>query len=257
MYLLNFSVPWFHDTVIAVITAGLVLLSIFIPKALEEHNKISKFTARKLIHSLSGLAILITPYLYYPIISGFLALCMTIITRTSGRKSPTKLQTQLFEAISEAEENEVGYLQGPYAYCLAITVLVFIYVPFADLYYFPIISVLMMMYSDTLAAYVGKKYGSHPIHIKWVGNKRTLEGSASFFVSSLVISFGIFFSLGVYWPGISTTILNSIQIIILSFSMSFIATGLELLSPSKYDDLIVPLGTTMFITLVALALGVM
>ena len=142
IFTLNELSPWLHDLILTIITGVVIILTIFTPKYLEEQGKISKFAARKIIHSFSGLAILITPFLYYPIIAGFLGLFMTIITRTSGRKGPTKFQRELFNAIKEDEEKVVGYLQGPYAYCLAVTVVVFAFLPFSDRYYYPLASVL-------------------------------------------------------------------------------------------------------------------
>ncbi|MHA1584935.1 MAG: phosphatidate cytidylyltransferase, partial [Promethearchaeota archaeon] len=206
---------WVHDLIILVITAILVLASIFIPKMLEEHGKISKFAARKIVHSFSGLAILITPYLNYPVLAGIFALGLTILVRTSGKKSPTKIQHDLYIAISEKEEEEVGYLQGPFAYCLAITILVFGFIPFPDKYYFPIIAVLIMIFSDTAAAFFGRKYGKHNISIPFIGNKRTLEGTFAFIIISLLISFVIFFFIGDFLPG-NSYILTIEQILILS-----------------------------------------
>ena len=139
--------------IIGIVTV-FVLFVIFFPEFLEKKKKISKFVARKIVHSFSGLAIIVTPYLNYPILAGILALFLTLFTRTSGRKSPTKLQRNLFESIYEEEEIIIGYLQGPYAYCLAITLLVFIFIPFPELYYFPITAVLIMMYSRSQALYI-------------------------------------------------------------------------------------------------------
>lgn len=254
MILMLYLSFWMNDLIIGLTTAILILGTIFIPKFLEEHHKISKFTARKLIHSFSGLGVFITPYLNYPIIAGILAGIMTLITRTSGRKSPTKIQQELFEAIGEEEEETLGYLQGPYAYCLAITILVFAFLPLQKYYYFPIAAILIMMYSDTLAAFIGKKYGKHSISIKWVGNKRTIEGSLTFFVSALVISYGVFSILGLVWPG-NLMMLTKNSTLILSLIMSTTSTLLELISPSKYDDIIVPIGATIIISLSAFLLG--
>ncbi|MCF2138883.1 MAG: hypothetical protein K9W44_02350 [Candidatus Lokiarchaeota archaeon] len=235
------------DIIITFFALIYVAITILIPKMLKERNIISKYTARKLIHSFSGLAIFIAPYLKYPIIAAFIALLMTFLTRESKEKSKNKPLRELFEAISEAEELNIGYLQGPFAYCLSITILMFIFTLFPSKYYFPIASILIMMFADTSASFFGKKYGKHHINIPWVGNKRTLEGSLAFFLVALGFSFFSFFFFGQWFLG-NSDLLHLDEIVIYSISLSIISTLLELISPSKFDDLIIPLGSTLLIS---------
>ncbi|MHA1620384.1 MAG: hypothetical protein ACTSVZ_13990 [Promethearchaeota archaeon] len=244
-----------HDIWITLFTGVFVLGSIFIPKFLKERDIISKSVARTIIHSLSGLAIFIAPYLNYPVIAGTLSFIMTIFIRGSRKKSKTKPLRGLFDAISEDEELEKGYLQGPFSYCLGITILMFIFIPFADKYFFPITAILVMMFADPAAAYIGRKYGKHHISIPWVGSKRTIEGSLTFFLAALFLSFISFGFFGSIFPG-NSMVLDIGHIILFSGSLSLIATGLELLSPSKYDDLIIPLGSTLIISLLAMLLNI-
>ena len=248
---------WESDIIIMVLTGVVVFASILIPKNLKERSIISQQSARSMIHGLSGLGILVTPYLYHPILSGFLALALTFITRTSGRKSKIKVQRALYEAIKEEEELEVGYLQGPFAYTLAITVVVSIFAlpHLRDKFYFPIAAILIMMYADTFAGYIGRKYGKHHILIPWVGNKRTIEGSLAFLSLALLCSTFTFFFFGQILPGNSLELTNG-QAWLLTLVLSLSSTLLELISPSKYDDLIVPLGATLIISLVALGLQI-
>jgi dolichol kinase len=239
------------------LTGVVVFVFILVPKILKERSIISQQSARSMIHGLSGLGILVTPYLYHPILAGFFALAFTFITRTSGRKSKIKIQRALYEAIKEEEELEVGYLQGPFAYTLAITVVVSIFAlpSLRDKFYFPIAAVLIMMYADTFAGYIGRKYGKHHISIPWVGNKRTIEGSLAFFILSLLCSTFTFFFYGQILPGYSLS-LTTDQAWLLILTLSLSSTLLELVSPSKYDDLIVPLGATVIISLVAMGLQI-
>lgn len=243
-----------NDLIITLFTLVYVSLSILIPKILKERNIISKYTARKLIHSFAGLAIFIAPYLNYPVIAAFIALLMTFLTRESKEKSKAKPLKELFNAIGEAEELEVGYLQGPFAYCLSITILMFIFTLIPTKFYFPISSILIMMFADTTASFIGKKYGKHHVFVPWVGNKRTLEGSLAFFVVALGFSFLSFFFFGRWFPG-NSVILSLNEIVLYAISLSFFSTILELASPSKYDDLIIPLGSTLFLVLLAFSLN--
>ena len=252
---MGLSPEWQSDLLIMLGTVFYSLLSILIPKILKEKNKISKFVARKIVHGFSGLGILVAPYLNFPYLAFLFAALMTILVRFSTEKSKAKPLQELFNAISEDEEIKLGYLQGPYAYCLAISILVFIFMFFPDKFYIPISAILTMMYADTFAAYFGRKYGKHHISVPWVGDKRTLEGSASFFIVSLILSLFTFFFFGLLLPG-NSMILTVGHALLLSFLLSFVSTVLELLSPSKFDDIIVPLGSTLVISLIAIALKI-
>lgn len=248
------SPAWQHDLIIMAYVLLFIAISILTPKILKEKGIIAKRTARKIIHSLCGLSVFSAPYLNYPWLAGIMALLMTMVTRKSKKESTAKPLRELFDAISEDEELKVGYLQGPFAYALAITILVFIFIAFPDKYYFPISAILIMMYADTAASIIGRKYGKHPINVSWVGSKRTVEGSIGFFVVAWICSLFTFSVLGLFLPGFSD-ILTPGQIIGLSLGMSLVSAGLELISPSKYDDLIVPLGATLVICLLAAAFG--
>ncbi len=158
-----------HDLVLFLGAVIYVLLVIFIPKMLKDMGKISSFIARKIIHSLAGLSIFITPYMYYPGLAVFIALASTIMTRKSGTSSSVKPLKGLYDAISEDEELKVGYLQGPFAYSIAITLLVFAFIFWPDKYYIPIAAILIMMFADTAASIIGRRYGKHHINIPWVG----------------------------------------------------------------------------------------
>lgn len=248
---------WVSDIIILGSTAILVFGSILIPKYLKEKGIISQHLARSFIHAFSGLAVVVTPYLNHPFLAGILALLLTIITRTSGRTSKVKIQRDLYDAIKEEEELQVGYLQGPFAYTLAITLLVFTFsIPtLQDKLYFPIAGILIMMYADTFAGFIGRKYGKHHINIPWVGSKRTLEGSVAFFFASLVCCLFSFSIFGYIFPG-NLTILTTNQIIYLTIILSVVSTLLELISPSKYDDLIIPIGATILISIIAVGFGI-
>jgi dolichol kinase len=249
------SVEWQSDLMVMFYVLLFVAGTIIVPKFLKEKGIISKFFARKIVHSFAGLACFAAPYLNYPILAVIMAAIMTIVTRKSSETTRIKPLRELFKAISEDEELKVNYLQGPFAYCMAITILVFIFIFFPDKYYFPISAILIMMYADTMASVIGRRYGKHNIPISWVGSKRSVEGSMAFFITALALSIFTFALLGQILPG-NSKILTTNEIILLSFLISLISMLLELISPSKYDDLIVPLGATLLISLIALGIGV-
>ncbi|MFX0179112.1 MAG: hypothetical protein ACFE78_02930, partial [Candidatus Hodarchaeota archaeon] len=117
--------------------------------------------------------------------------------------------------------------------------------------YFPIAGIMLMIISDTLASLIGKRFGSIKIKIPWINSTRTLEGSLTFFASGFIICFIAFWVIGVKNP--ITQVHISIEFaLILSLITSVLATIIELFSPSTWDDLTVPILTTLIIFLLTL-----
>lgn len=244
----NFS----YDIIVVLVAYFYVILTIFVPLILKKKDKISKFTARKIVHSLAGLAILSSPFYVWPFWPSIIAGTLTILVYFSSKESKVKQLKELYDAIGEEAEEKVGYLQGPFFYCLSITFLVFIFAILApDRFYFPIAGILIMIVSDTLASVIGKKYGKRKISLSWTNTTRSLEGSLAFFISAMVICLISFYFFGSLIPNhqIQLTIGN---ILLFSLITSGFATTIEQLSPSTYDDLIVPISSTFIIFLFSL-----
>ncbi|MHA1195182.1 MAG: diacylglycerol/polyprenol kinase family protein [Promethearchaeota archaeon] len=244
------------DLILDLIIVGLTYLYIFatilIPVQLKKKEKINKFQARKAVHLFAGLSVLSTPYYSWPWWAVFIASSLTILTLLSSKKSKVKQLKDLYYSIGEEEEEQVGYLQGPFHYCLSITLLITFFVIFApDQMYFPISGILLMIISDTLASIIGKKYGRIKIKVPWVHSIRTLEGSAAFFISGFLLCLFAFTVLGVSNPLTQAHI--SIELALLySLITSAFATLVEIISPSTWDDLTVPIITTLVIFLITL-----
>ena len=158
----------------------------------------------------------------------------------------------LYDAIGEEAEEKAGRLTGPFNYCMSILLLITLFVIVApNQLYFPIAGILLMIISDTLASVVGKKYGKIKINLPWLNTTRTLEGSLVFFISGFVLCFIAFTFLGVSNP--ITQIHLTLEVALLySLITSALATIIELASPSTYDDLTVPIATTLIIFLITL-----
>ncbi len=164
-----------------------VVLIIGISILLKKTNTISSHFARKIVHLFAGFAVFIVPYLR---ISPFLALIISgsvlIFTRFAG---PKNIGKPVFEAIAEKDEHEKGYLSGPFSYALAINILVFIF-SFKNAvryFYFPASSIMVMMISDTAAAWIGRKWGKHMIDLKYTKTIRTVEGSLTMFITAFIL----------------------------------------------------------------------
>ncbi|MBY8985109.1 MAG: hypothetical protein KGD65_08590 [Candidatus Lokiarchaeota archaeon] len=235
------------------ITYFYVILTIFIPLILHKKGKISKFSARKTVHLSAGLAILSSPFYFWPFWPTIIASTLALLVYFSSKNSKVKQLKDLYDAISEEQEEGLkrAFLQGPFFYCLSITALVFIFGLVApESFYFPIAGVLVMIISDTLASIIGKRWGKINISLPWTNSKRTLEGSSMFFITAFLLCFLSFFLFGSLIPVQES--LSLMTILIYSLITSGIATIIELISPSTYDDLTVPLGSTFIIYLLAL-----
>jgi len=216
------------DLLILLLTFIYVLATILIPVQLKKRDKITKFQARKAVHLLAGLAVLSAPYYSWPWWAVILAGSMTLLTLLSSKKSSVKQLKDLYYSIGEEAEERVGYLQGPFHYCLSITILITIFVIFApEQMYFPIAGILLMIISDTLASIVGKKYGKRKINIP------------------------AFTFLGVSNP-ITQVHLSLGVALIYSLITSALATVIELVSPSTWDDLTIPIATVICVFLLTL-----
>ncbi|MBY8988678.1 MAG: hypothetical protein KGD61_09510, partial [Candidatus Lokiarchaeota archaeon] len=177
---------------------------------------------------------------------------MTLLTLLSSKKSNVKQLKELYDSIGEEAEERAGYLQGPFHYCLSITILITFFVIVApDQMYFPIAGILLMIISDTLASVIGKKYGKRLINLPWLKTTRSLEGSLAFFVSGFILCFIAFTFLGVIDP--LTQIHLSLEAALLySLITSGLATIVELISPSTWDDLTIPIATVVIVFLLTL-----
>jgi len=240
------------DLVLILIAYAYVCAAILIPVGLKKKDKISKFTARKMVHLFAGLVVLVVPFFTWPYWAIFIAGSLTVVTFFSQKDSKIKALKDLYDSISEEQEESAGRLTGPFNYCLSITLLVTIFAFLApDRFYFPIAGILIMIIADTLASVVGKKIGKHDINISWTGTTRTVEGSLTFFIAAFLVCLFSFSVFGLINP-VHQQVLTFETVLFYSLITSALATIIELVSPSTLDDLTVPIATTIIIFLLTL-----
>lgn len=241
-----------YDLRMVGIAYGYVLISILVPVALRKRGLVSKFVARKIVHLFAGLIVLIVPFFILPLHAVYVALSMAVVVYFSARDSSVKQLQRLYESIGEEAEESVGRLQGPFHYCVSITLLIALFAVLApDRLYFPICGILIMIVSDTLASIVGRKYGSIKLTLAYTGSQRTLEGSLAFLVSAFLICFSAFYFFGLLKP-VNQQPLTIDLVVAYSLVTAVAGTLVELFSPSTYDDLTVPFASTMVIYVLAL-----
>ncbi len=247
MYLTN---NFMHDMTVLLICYSYVIATIMIPITLKKKGKVSSFTARKMVHLLAGLVVLLVPFFTFPIgrlWAVLIAMSLTLIVYKSEKGSKVKMLNDLYQSIGEDAEDKLkrAYLQGPFHYCVSITLLVTIFAIVGlwgiDQMYFAISGILIMIISDTLASIVGKKYGKRKITLSWTGTTRSFEGSSVFFITAFFLSFSSLFFFGF----LLTSTLTLPAVIIYPMIIAAIGTLIELFSPSTWDDLTVPIITTL------------
>jgi dolichol kinase len=226
---------------ILLLTGAFVFIALVIGFSilLKKNDVISSHAARKIVHLFAGFSVFIVPFLSQPFFALIISISVLIFTRFAG---PKKIGKTVFETIAEKDEYEKGYLSGPFYYALAVNILVFIFsFPNAVQYfYFPASSIMVMMISDTAAAWVGRKWGKHKIELKYTKTVRTLEGSLTLFLTAFILSFIGFSFFGQWFPN-NTQSMQYSWIAILSLLMAGTSTIVEIISPSNIDDLTVPI----------------
>ncbi len=98
------------------------------------------------------------------------SLITTLGAFLASDKTKVKILKLIYKEIHEKDEEIVGYLQGPFAYAIAITLLSLLAYITPNGMYFAIVPVLLMIFSDTFASFVGKKYGK--IKLTFAKNNR-------------------------------------------------------------------------------------
>lgn len=227
-----------------------VLVVIGISMVLKKKDVINGHAARKIVHLTAGFSVFIVPYLSTPHLSMIISILFLVVCRLSKPKTP------VFEMMAEKDERDLGYLGGPFSYALSINILVFIFSfqPLVQYFYFPASTIMIMMISDTLAAFYGRKYGKINIKIKWTKTVRTLEGSLVLMISAFGLSVFGFAFFGTWFP-VQNNVLAIDEILILSAIVGVIAAVTEVLSPSNQDDLTMPI-TTCFLSFLITAIAI-
>ncbi|MDD2678659.1 MAG: hypothetical protein PHG04_01905 [Candidatus Nanoarchaeia archaeon] len=212
-----------NDYLILSITIIYALLAYFIPIILCKKGKLEKFSARSLVHLFAGLSIFSLLFIENKILL-FIASAMFTIVLFFSRKSTPVLKF-VFNSLNEPEEKKC--LQGPILYSAAISFLV-LFSAITGNIIVPVASALIMIISDPLASFFGKKYGKNKMSL--LSTQRTFEGSFA-----MMMSAGIIVSL-IFGFGIK------------AFAIGFILAIIELITPSKMDDFSLPLAACILLT---------
>jgi phytol kinase len=159
-----------------ILNLGALFFALLITEYLWKNKQIKGENARKIMHIFGGVLAATWPfYLSWrsaQIIIG-LAVLFIIVMRLTG----------LFRSVYDVKRQTLGDFTGP----LSIGILVF-FEPSTVIF---VATVLHIALADGLAAIIGTRYGiDNSYHI--LGYRKSIAGSAAFFVTSLAIMCGVF-----------------------------------------------------------------
>ncbi len=209
------------NNVIGLIVASIYILVIFLTSKL--FKKKGKEVTRKYIHiMLSNIWFISLAFFDNFIIAAILPMLFVIINSLSYKYNLIK--------IMEREDKKEGIGTVYYAISLTILSLVTFYINKPIL---ALPGILIMGYGDGLAAVVGQSIKSKSFNI--FGSTKSIAGSTTMFIVSLIISVLIFAFIGVDY------------LIAKSILIAFIATILEAISVKGLDNITVPIIITAIV----------
>ena len=208
----------------------LYIVSVIVIAGYLQRGTLSPKGSRKFLHAMIGNLPLIMPYFTQSIYPVLVASPFILVTFLATPYSPVPIGEKL-SALSDITEE--GHHTGLMLYAISYTVLAYFY---GTRPYIVAAGIYPMAYGDSAAALVGMRYGRTRIGYK------SLEGSAGMFLGSLIsLLIGLAYFSGIYGFSLGDQL---VPVLI----CSFVATVVELISPSGLDNIAVPiLGALTFL----------
>jgi len=211
-----------------IISILFVFLIIGISTLLTRKNILKDEGSRKFIHiGVSNWWILAMIFFDNNIYASIVPALFIVLNYLSYRKN-------LFTAMERGGDKED---LGTVYYAISLFILSILTFKNINYAYIGALGILTMGYGDGLAAVIGKRYGRKKYKI--FGSTKSLIGSLTMFVVTFIVSL------------IILSIYNPTNIIIYSFVLAVFATLLELFTPKGFDNLSVPLGTSLIYYILA------
>ncbi|HOJ62929.1 MAG TPA: hypothetical protein PLE45_00780 [Spirochaetota bacterium] len=206
-----------------IIVSILYLIVLILSEVIKRVFPSNKEIGRKFAHIGGGIVSLFFPIFFtsyfIPVILCVIFLFVLIITKFTGT----------LKSVHNVDRDTLGQFFFPFAILLT-----FILASNKSYY---IISILILTFSDSLAALIGKRYGSISINVR--GSIKSLEGAIVFifvtFISSIV-------SL------LLLTDIDRIDCILIALTVSVVVCGAELVSFYGEDNIIIPLSSLLIIS---------
>ncbi|MBC7087978.1 MAG: phosphatidate cytidylyltransferase [Tissierellales bacterium] len=211
-----------------IISILFVFLIIGISTLLTRKNILKDEGSRKFIHiGVSNWWILAMIFFDNNIYASIVPALFIVLNYLSYRKN-------LFTAMERGGDKED---LGTVYYAISLFILSILTFKDINYAYIGALGILTMGYGDGLAAVIGKRYGRKKYKI--FGSTKSLIGSLTMFVVTFIVNL------------IILSIYNPTNIIIYSFVLAVFATLLELFTPKGFDNLSVPLGSSLIYYILA------
>lgn len=202
----------------AALVVGLATMWVLAVSELARRRGADPEVSRKIAHMGAGLLCLTFPYLFSSpwsvLILSLLFLALVIGGRILG----------LLDGVHGVER--VSF--GAYAFPVVIAALFFLAEGDALLFQIP---VLVLTLADSAAALIGKGYGQREYTA--LGEMRTFEGSAAFFVATLLC---------VHLPLLLSLQTGRVESVLIAFNVAVLVTCFEAISVRGLDNLFIPVG---------------
>ena len=207
---------------IALLGVGVVGVLV-LGEVLRRRTKLNQEVTRKFVHIFAGFAALPMPFVFsthWPVL--LLTGSFLLIIIITGR-------LKSLQSVHGVERNSAG----AYLYPMSIYLL---FVLAGDRPLFFIIPMLVLLFSDSLAAVIGKTYGL--IHYRVGEGQRSLEGSIVFFIVAFVLIHALI---------LLSNSTGRVESLLIAFILAVLITGFEAISGGGWDNLYIPLSTFFFL----------
>ena len=210
-----------------------IFIMIFFSDKLVGTFSISRKSSRKFLHAMIGNLPFIIPFFKWSLAPFLVSFPFIIITWLASPYSPNLRLRRKFRSLSELTEE--GHHYGLMLYALSYTILVYF---FPHKPYIIAVGILPLAYGDSIAAFIGDRYGK----IVLVG-KKTLEGTVAMCLTSFL---ALIFSFAYFSMFYQITIQDNIIVVAIS---SLVITLIELFTPKGFDNISIPLLGVLVFTL--------
>lgn len=213
-----------------ILFVALIMISALITiKIIEKKANLSGELKRKLFHITMGIVVLTFPYLFHNrnsvVIIGVISILMFIIMKH------TKLKQSIGSILYSVDRESWGEI-----FFTVSVVLIFYWSKGEKITYS--IPILILTFADSVAALVGKKYGTNNL-AQFNEDKKSIEGSCMFFIVAFMLTL---------IPLLLYTEVGRREVLIISAIVGFNVSLVEMIAHSGNDNLLIPLTTYAFLT---------
>ena len=251
------DLPLVWNLIFGVVVAMIYVQGIILLMAkLVNSEKLSSDLSRKVIHIAAGsfiwIWLFIDPSDNFSYLFNIAVPFLFFLTFLKKGKSGDPEDKDVKTMTRTGDPSEL--LKGPLYFTIVMMV--------AGTIFFGTYAGMLMMaivgWGDGIAPYIGKKYGNHKF--KTFGREKSIEGSISVFLFSIIGSLIFYFLLGIIGsPGLigvaNTSVLadpnaDLITMLLIIVIISFVIMIVEALSPADIDNLLIPIATLVMIIVI-------